>query len=168
MLGDFFYLMPIAVARGKIHVGIHLHGVRAQDPLNHTHVFDKLAPVRRAQEAQATDRVTDRHLISGLLLISRLNELFYGQIRFCQMLLNPGQRKCQRCTLSLQTTRKFGNKGSRHRRIGARHVCGHQNQAFWIGLCNLDHLVYPGISQMSFFPSCGDTHRHAAQIFDQS
>ena len=59
MPGDFFHLMAIPVARRKIHAGIHVCGIGAQRLLYHTHDFDKLAPVGRAQETQAAYCVAD-------------------------------------------------------------------------------------------------------------
>ena len=57
--GNRFNHMAVAVTAGEIHPGISCGRVVAQRAVDHTHRLDKLAPVEGAQQAQATDAVTD-------------------------------------------------------------------------------------------------------------
>ncbi len=91
--GDRLNHMAIAVATGEIHAGIGGDRVAAQGAFDHAHRFDELAPVQRAQQAQAADAIADRDLVSRLLLIAGADQLLDVETRIGQLLFDPGQRQ---------------------------------------------------------------------------
>ena len=159
--------MAVAITGSEIHPAIGASRILAQRLLDDAHGLDELAPVRRAQKPQAADAVADRDLIGGLLLVLRLDQLLDRQARFGQSLLDPGQRQSQGGALALQTARELRDERADHRRIRARHVGDHQNQALRILLGGLGHLVRPGAGEVSLGPADGDAHADAAQVLDQ-
>ena len=54
------------------------------------------------------------------------------EARLGKPLLDPGERQRQRGALSLQPARELGDERARHRRVRARHVRDHQDQALRI------------------------------------
>ena len=88
--------VAVAVARGEIHRARRRRRILAQRLLDDAHRLDELAPVHRAEEAQAADAVADRDLVGGLLLGLRLHQLLDRQARLGEPLLDPGERQRQR------------------------------------------------------------------------
>ena len=159
--------MAVAIAGNEIHPAIDATRILAQRLLDDAHGLDELAPVRRAQDPQAADAVADGNLIGGLLLVLRLDQLLDRQARFGQSLLDPGQRQGQGGAPALQAARQLRDERADHRRIRARHVRDHQNQALRILLGGFAHLVRPGAGQVSLGTAGGDAHADAAQVLDQ-
>ncbi len=159
--------MAVAIAGGEIHPAIDAARILAQRLLDDAHGLDELAPIHRSQEPEAADAVADGDLIGGLLLVLRLDQLLDRQARFEESLLDPGQRQSQGGAPTLQTARELRDERADHRRIRARHVRDHQDQALRILLGGLRHLVRPGAGQVSLGPAGGDAHADAAQILDQ-
>ena len=164
--GQIFCRMPITIARRKIHPAINPGRVFAQGLLDDTHRLDKIAPVHRAQHAQATDAVTDRNLIRSLLLILGLHQLVDGQSRFGQALLDPGERQGQGRATAFQPARQLSDKSAGHRRIRVRHVGNHQNQAFCIIFRRLGHQVGPPAGHAALNPARSNQYRNPAQVLD--
>src|SRR4030043_1273923 len=102
--------MTVAITGRKIHLAIDSTGILSQSLFNYAHSLYELAPVHRPKKSEAGDAVAYRNLVGSLLLVLRLPQLFNCQTTLGKLLLNPGQRHCQRGTLSLQPTRKFRNK----------------------------------------------------------
>ena len=76
------------------------------------------------------------------------------EARLGQPLLDPGERQRQRGALSLQPARQLGDERAHHRRVRARHVRDHQDQALGIVLGDVHHLVRPRRR-----PGCGRSCR---------
>ena len=66
--------------------------------------------------------------------LSDLHQLLDRQAEFGEPLLDPGQRQRQRGALPLQPARELGDERAAHRRVRARHVGDHQDQALRIAL----------------------------------
>src|SRR5262249_14962904 len=64
--GQFFDNVPIAVARGEGHVGVHFGRVESQRVFDDALGFNKLPPIGCAERAQAGDTVADRNLVGRL------------------------------------------------------------------------------------------------------
>ena len=164
---DFLHHMSVTIPAGKIHPAVNPARIIPQDLLDSAHRFHELAPVHRPQKAETADAVADGHLVSGLLLVLRLNQLLNGQIRLGELLLDPGQWQGQSGTLALQSAHQFSDKGARHRRVRPRHVRDHQKQIFRVALRHRRHLIRPLVSQVMAGSATGDPGRDAAQILDQ-
>src|SRR4030042_5606275 len=106
-LSNFFYYMSIVVTGSKIHSAVDSVRIITQGLLNDAHLFDKLLPVHRSQEAEAVDYIANGELVGGQLLVSQLYQQLDCKARFRELLLNPRQRQCQTVTLSLPKARKF-------------------------------------------------------------
>ena len=159
--------MAVAVAAGEIHRRVGRRRILAQGMFDHAHGLDELAPVHRAEKAQAANAVADGDLVGGLLLGSRTHQLLDIQTGLGQLLFDPGQGQGQGGALPLQAARQFRDERRGHRRDRARHVRDHQDQVFRILACDLRQFVRPGDGQIPVNPAGGDAHRDAAQIFDQ-
>jgi 3',5'-cyclic AMP phosphodiesterase CpdA len=158
--------VAIAVAGGKIHPAVNIGRIVAQRLIDDAQVLDEIAPFQRTQHPQAADAVADGHLVGSLLLVLRLHQLGDGQARFRQALFDPAQRQGKGRTPSLQAACELGDEGADHRRIRARHVGHHQDQALGILLGGLRHPVRPDIGQVALGPAGADPHRDAAQVLD--
>ncbi len=158
--------VAIAVAGGKIHPAVNIGRIVAQRLIDDAQVLDEIAPLQRTQHPQAADAVADGDLHSRLLLVLRLHQLGDGQARFRQALFDPAQRQGKGRTPSLQAACELGDEGADHRRIRARHVGHHQDQALGILLGGLRHPVRPDIGQLALGPAGADPHRDAAQVLD--
>ncbi len=99
--------VPVPVARRKVHRAVDAGRIFPQLVLDDTHRFDELAPVERAQQAQAADRVADRHLSACLFLRLHLHELVDREPRLGQPLLDPREWQRQCGALPLQPTCEF-------------------------------------------------------------
>src|SRR5207249_321398 len=75
-LGDPLDNMPVAISCRKIHFGVRLRGISAQDDVNFAHRLDEIPPVRRSQKSKTSDTVADRDLISGPVVGSRTVSIF--------------------------------------------------------------------------------------------
>ncbi|MNV55090.1 hypothetical protein D3C71_1473140 [compost metagenome] len=82
-------------------------------------------------------------------------------------MLEPGQGQRQRRAVALQPAGQFGDKGAIHRRVRARHVGDHQDQAGRVVLRGFAHGVSPGVGQPAIHVGVGQPDRHAPQVFDQ-
>ena len=67
--GEQLERVAVAVAALEVHRAVRLGGIAAQGRLHERHVLEERAPVERVEEADARDRVGDRHLVGGLLLL---------------------------------------------------------------------------------------------------
>ncbi len=167
VLRDLLHDMAVAIAGGELHPPVHPARIVAQDPLDHAHGLDELAPVHRTQGAQTADAVADGDLIGGLLLVLDLDQLLDRQAGLGELLLDPGQRQGQGGTLALKTARQLRDEGAGHGRIRARHVRDHQDQILGVALGHRRHLVGPAVGQILVGAAGGDPDRDAAQILDQ-
>ena len=160
-----FDRVPVAVAAGEVHRGVH--GILAQRALDHAHRLDELAPVGRAQQAQAADAVAHRDLVGSLLLGFGLHQLLDGRTGFGKPLLDPGERQCERGALPLQPARQLSDERAHHRRVRARHVGNHQDQALRVLRRHRQHLVGPGASAVALGGGRDEARRHAPQVLEQ-
>ena len=64
----------------------------AQGLLHQAQALHEILPVHRAEHAQTANAVADGHLIGGLLLVLRLDQMGYGQARLGQALLDGDKR----------------------------------------------------------------------------
>ena len=165
--GDSLDDVPVAIPRGEVHRGVIAVSVAAQERLNSAHRFDKVSPVGRTQEPQATDAIADRDLIRGEALRFRLHQLFSRAVGFGQALFDPRQRQRERQTLALQPSCQFGDKRVDERRIRAGHIRDHQYQALRILLRSVNHLVSPVTGLIAINHPCRNAPTDAAQILDQ-
>ena len=166
--GDRLDDVPVAIARREVHRAVHAAGVFPQLVLDDAHRFDELAPVERAQQAQAPDRVADRNLGAGLLLRFGLHEVFDREPRLGQPLLDPRQGQRQGGALSLQAARELGHERAHHRRIRARHVGDDQDQALGVVHGRVQHLLGPLLRPVPVGCAGRDPHADTAQVLDQS
>ena len=112
-------------------------------------------------------RVADRDLVARLLLRFRLHQLLDRLARFGQSLLDPGERQGERRAVSLQPARELGDERAHHRRVRARHVRDHEDQALRIVLGDLHHLVGPRRGPVPVDRAARDPGADAAQVLDQ-
>jgi hypothetical protein len=159
--------VPVAVAGGEVHAAVEAARVVAQRRFDDAHRLDEVAPVGGAEEAQAADRVADRHLGARLLLRFDLHELLDRQMRLGEALLDPGQRQRERRALALQPARELGDERARHRRARARHVGGHDDQALGIALGDLEHLLGPPVGALAVDRAGGHARADAPQVLDE-
>ena len=99
--------------------------------------------------------------------VSDLHQLLDREARLGEALLDPGERQRQRGALSLQPARELGDERAHHRRVRARHVGDHQDQALRIVLGDLHHLVGPRVGPVALERPGGDARADAAQVLDQ-
>ncbi len=158
---------PVTVARAEIHRGVRAPRVRAQQPVDHAHRFDEIAPVDGRQEPQAADRVAERHLVGRLTAISGLHELLDREAVLDQALLDPAEREHQRRVLALQVAHELRHERRRHRRIRTRHVGDHEDQALRILLDRRDHPARPFVRDVAIVAPGGDAQRDATDVLDQ-
>ena len=88
-------------------------------------------------------------------------------MRFCEVLLDPGQRQREGCALALQTARELRHECAAHRRQRSRHVGDDEDQALRVALRDPHHLVGPGIGQIPLAPARGNPNADSTQILDQ-
>ena len=162
-----FHHVAVAVAGGEVHARVDTAGVLAQGGLHQALGFDKIAPVRSAEQAQAGNAVADADLVDGLALGFGLHHLLNGLTGFTQALLHPGQRQGQGRAMALQAARQLGDKGIHQGGTGARHVRDHQDQALGVVLGHLQHLVRPGTGAVALEHALGHARAYAAQVFNQ-
>ena len=165
--GNGLDAVTVEVARAEVHLRIDAARVVAQGLLDTTQGFDKLAPVHRAQEAQAADAVAHGHLVGGLLLAFHVHELFDRLPRLGQALFDPRQWQRQRGTLPLQPARVLGHKGVGQRRSRTRHVGHHQDQVARRVMRHVEHGIGPAAGGLALGVRNGHAGRDAAQIVDQ-
>ena len=89
MPGDGLDRMAIAITCGKVHGAVNPRRVGAQGLFDHAQLFDKLPPVRGAEEAKAGNGMTHGHLVGRLVLAFQMHELLNGQTLFGQPLFEP-------------------------------------------------------------------------------
>ncbi len=159
--------VAIVVARREVHAGVHVGRVLAQRLLHMRQRLDELAPVGRAEQAQAADAVADRHLRGRLVLRLQLHQLLDVLLRVGQVLLDPRQRQRQRGAARVQPARQLGDEGRRHRRVGPRHVGDDQDQPLRVLLGHVEHAVGPAVGELALADRRGDAHGDAAQVLDQ-
>ncbi|MNI38234.1 hypothetical protein D3C73_923670 [compost metagenome] len=167
MPGQAFDHMAVAIAGGKVHVGVDRRRVRAQDLFDMAEQLDELAPVGRCQQAQAGDAVADGHLVTGLLLGIHLHQAFDRKAGLTERLFYPRHGQYQRGALSVQSARQFRNEGWRHRRRRSRHVGNGQYHALGVALGHFDQSIGPVIGKVTVIPVGHDPGRHAPQVLDQ-
>ena len=158
--------MAVQITACKVHPCVGIGRILAQRLLDQAHRLDKFAPIHRSQHPQAADAVTDRHLIGRLLLALRLHQLDGSQAGFREPLFDPRKWQGESRPPALQAAHEFGDKRAGQRRVRARHVGDHQDQALRIVLDRLHHLVGPGCGPASFDPPGRDAHADATQILD--
>ncbi len=158
--------MAVSIAGGKIHPAIDAAWILPQRVLDDALRLHECAPVGCAENPETANTVADRDLVGGLLLVLGLHEVLDGQTRFRQAQLDPGQGQCQGGPASLQAPRELGDEAADHRRIRARHVGDHQDQALGIADCRLRHPLCPGSGQVSLAPTGCDAHADATKILD--
>ena len=159
--------MAVAVAGGEVHLRMNAGRVAAQRLLDARQRLDEIAPVHRAEQAQAADAVGHRHLVGRLLLALGMHPLLDRRAAFAEALLQPGQRQRERRALALQPARELGHEGARQRRLGARHVGDEQDQLARRLLGRLQHAGGPGRGEVAVDAAGGDERADAAQVLDQ-
>jgi hypothetical protein len=167
VLRDRLDHVAIAIARGEIHPSVQAGRVAAQLELDDADALEELAPVHRAEEPQAADGVADGDLEARLLLRVGLHQLLDRHAGLRQALLDPREGQGKRGALPLQPARQLGDERARHRRVRARHVGDHQDQALGIASGDVHHLVGPGVGAAALLHVRGDQRRDAAQVLDQ-
>ena len=165
--GDLFDDVAVTVARRKIHHSVDAARIFPQLLLDSAHCLDELAPVHRSQKAKTADRIADRYLHAGLFLRFRLDQMLDRKAGFRKPLLDPGQWQRERGAVSLQPARQFGDERTHHRRVRARHIRNHQDQAVGIVFRDVQHLVRPYGGPAPVDGARGNSRADAAQILDQ-
>ena len=159
--------VPIAVARREVHLAIDVDRILAQLAVDRAHRLDELAPVDRAQCAQAADAVADGHLIGGLLLRFGLDHQLDRAAAVSEAVLDPGERERKRRRLSLQLACQLGHERTDHPRTRSRHVGNDQDQIRRIALGDVDHPVGPVTGDTVVERAALDARGHAPQVLDQ-
>ena len=150
LAGDALDHVPVAVARGEIHARVDAGRVLAQRLLDDAQRLDELAPVHRAEEAQAADAVADRDLVGGLLLAlgctscsivwpafgSRCSIQVSGSASAALAALQAARRARRRTALVI---------GGSERAMSAID----QDQALRVALGDLDHAVGPDVGEVA-------------------
>src|ERR1039457_7213209 len=116
--------MAVAIAGEEIHVAVHPSRIKEQRLLDLAGRLDKLAPVQRAQQAQAIDSMTDGDLVRGLILALDLDQLLDGKSLVREPLLKPGPRQVHRRALAGQALGELRHEGTSqwNGEIGRAHV----------------------------------------------
>ena len=130
--------------------------------------LDELAPVDRAQEAQAADAVADRNLVRRLLLVLELDQLFDRQMRFREPLFDPGQCQGQgrrfvpadRRASSATNALPIGGDDRAMSAMTRIRLFGSRSAISIIS-------IGPGIGQIALAPAGGNPNAHATKILDQ-
>ncbi len=159
--------MPEAVARAEVHLRVDAGRIGAQRLLDRRQRLDEVAPVHRAEHAQAADAVGHRHLVGRLLLALGVHQLLDRRAALAEALLQPGQRQRQRGALALQAARELGDEGGAERRLGARHVGDEQDELARRLLGGLEHAAGPLRGEVAVGEPGGDARADAAQVLDQ-
>ncbi|MDE1927316.1 MAG: hypothetical protein KGL18_08655 [Burkholderiales bacterium] len=159
--------VAVGVAGCEFHAGIDGGRVLAQRRVDLRELLDEFAPVHRGQQAQAADAVAHRDLCRGLRLHLQLHQLLDRLVALGQVLLDPGQRQCQRRAAAVQLARQLGDEGRRHRRLRARHVGDEQDQALGHAFGDVAHAVGPQAREVALDQAGRDARGDAAQVLDQ-
>ncbi len=159
--------VAVAVAGAEVHLRVDAGRVAAQRLLDGRQRLDEVAPVHRAEQAQAADAVGDRDLVGRLLLALGVDALLDGRAALAQALFEPGQRQRQRRALALQPARELGHEGARQRRLGARHVGDEEDELARRLLGRLQHAQRPLRGEVAVAEAGGDERADAAQVLDQ-
>ncbi len=164
--GDLFDGVAIQVARGEIHRREDARRILAQHVVDFADRLDKFAPVGRSQDAQAADAVGYGDLVGGLALAFCLHEPFNRLTFFRQALLDPGERKRQGRSMTLQTPRQLGDERTGRGRVGSRHVGEHKDQVSRIFFGDLGQPVCPVVRVVAVTLVGGDADGDAPQVLD--
>jgi hypothetical protein len=159
--------LAVLVTRREVHRGIDAGRVAAQRLLDDRQPLDEVAPVHRAEQAQAADAVADRHLGGRLALRLQLHELLGRLVALGQPLLDPRQRQRQRGAQAVQPARQLGDERRSQRWLRARHVGDDEDQVLRRVFGGLGHAFGPLAGELALGQAARDTGRHAAQVLDQ-
>ena len=159
--------MPVAVARGEVHLTVDAGRLFAERVLDDAHRLHELTPVGGVEEAEAADAVADRNLVLCLLLALELDQPLDRQAHLGEPLLQPGKRHRLRGTLALQPAGEFGYKRAGHLRPGSRHVREREDQARRLLPRHLNHAVGPVVRLHARESVAGGARRDAAEVVDQ-
>ncbi len=164
---DLLYDMAIGIAGAEIHLRIDGHRVFPQPLLDHTHVFDKGAPIHGGEEAQAADAVADGDLVSRLLLPLGGDQFVDALPSRGGPLFQPSDRHGPGAAAPLQRAGQLGDERAGQGRLGACHVGHHQNHiGRGVGGGAIE-VVRPLGRQAAVRPVAHHPRRHAPQILQQ-
>ncbi|MNV01844.1 hypothetical protein D3C71_920620 [compost metagenome] len=165
--GNLLHHVAVGIAGAEIHLRIDGHGVFPQPLLDHTHVFDKGAPIHGGEEAQAADAVADGDLVGRLLLTFGGDQFVDALPSRGGPLFQPGDGHGPRAAAPLQRARQFGDERAGQRRRGSRHVGNHQDHiGRGVGRRAIE-VVSPLRSEAAVGPIAHHPRGHAPQVLQQ-
>src|SRR5215831_13566675 len=88
--------VPVAIATGEIHVGVHIRRIAPKNLLNRAERLDEFLPINPTKQTHTDNSVTNRDLVGSLILTLLIKQLFDGQALFAQSLFEPATRQMKR------------------------------------------------------------------------
>ena len=122
--------MPVTIARGKIHPGIHAGRVLRQFRIDQAYGLKKIFPVEVREQPHARDDVADRDLRGGLAVVLFMDDLFDRETFFGELFLQPFHDRHHSGILFAQALRKLDGKRAAER-LALRHPGHKQRRHFF-------------------------------------
>ncbi|OQA51026.1 MAG: hypothetical protein BWY44_01313 [Candidatus Omnitrophica bacterium ADurb.Bin292] len=124
-------------------------------------------PVGRFQETKTADRIRDRNLVGRLFLASRPDNPVEGLTLFGELSFKPGERKIERLALTVQSSRKFGDKSFGKRYISFGHRRDFTDHAVRVFDRHLKNAGRPVFGLVSFLFRDDQPGRNTPKIFNK-
>ena len=148
--------MAVSVARCKIHSSIHPSRIITQSSLHQTLLSDERGPVVDGEESQTGNAVSNTDLIDGLRQAFFRDQLFGGQPKIRQPMLEPAVGEGKSRIVALEVPRQLGQECTRQPRILSREIGEHKHQIRGAVFDNLYHPRGPVLSNVSVATSLGN------------
>ena len=114
--GELLDRLALPISAEEVHPPVGAGGIALQHLLDQAHRLDILAPVERGAEAQARDRIGDRHLVGGLPLVLAANRRFRGRLLRREMRLDRRADRRQPEAILTNPMQQLDDRGDIERR----------------------------------------------------
>ena len=153
----------VAIAGRKVHLREVTLG--AQRVVDETDALEQLGPVDRGDQAQARDRVADRHVQRALSLVLAAHDLFRSRLLRRESFLQPLKRRSDSWILIAQPLHELNRERARQRSpsVGAQH----RRDRLGVPAAEAEQSVGHAVRLRTRLPASLDALGRAPQIFDE-